>query len=406
MKEIVPGEPCGERKILVLKGNAKYSVTRFFADELIEGFCEFGYRCEVFDARSQMSMELREMAKRSYAFILAVNGTFTSKDIDAETIELLKKNCGRFVAYMVDHPCHHRDRLSLFERNTLVTFPDRKHVEYVKQFYPQLTSVEFLPHAGMAAGNGLGKAFAERTHDLVFAGSYYDVKHYEKTIEGMDNETGNYIKACIQCLEQRPELTVEQAMSVVLFGDEVLKQGKIQINFSEKSNLDLLCFIDKYIRTQTRAKVVSAIAASGQDIELYGSGWESFSCNHMEHVHIRGEVDFGTLQKIMDDTKIFLNIMPWFKDGSHERMFTAIEHGAVVLNDESIYLMEEFPDQKTVFYYSLSRLEEIKAKVQRILQKKDNEQLRLDAHELVFKKHLWCNRSEWILNQNQMFMSR
>lgn len=403
MKEIVPGESCGEKTILVLKGNAKYSVTRFFADELIEGFRELGYRCEVFDARSQMSTELREMAKRMYAFVLAVNGTFTSKDIEVETIELLKKNCGQFVAYMVDHPCHHRDRLSLFDRNILVTFPDRKHVEYVKQFYPQLTMVEFLPHAGMAAGKGLGKAFAERTHNLVFAGSYYDVMRYEKTIEGMEAHTKNFVRACIQCLEQRPELTVEQAMSVVLYGEEALKQTVLPINFSEKSNSDLLLFLDEYIRTKVRAQVVSQVAASGQDIEVYGSGWESFTCNHMEHVHVRGEVDFGTLQKILDDTKIFLNIMPWFKDGSHERVFTAIEHGAVVLNDESTYLMEMLPDREMVFYYSLSSLEKIEEILTAMLQKEDMEQVRLAAQELVSRKHLWCNRSEWILKQYRRY---
>lgn len=45
----------------------------------------------------------------------------------------------------------------------------------------------------------------------------------------------------------------------------------------------------------------------------------------------------------MRDARIALNVMPWFKDGAHDRVFTAMLQGTAALTDDSRYLREEWP---------------------------------------------------------------
>lgn len=340
------------------------------------------------------------MVKGDYAFVFGINGVFTEKDIPKKMVDALVEKGNVFVACMVDHPCHHRNRLSLFPKNTIAFFPDRRHAAYAEQFYPGKAVFGFLPHGGCQAGMAFGKEAGERTKELVFAGSYYDVRKYEDTIEKMEPDTREFMKKCIKLLREKSYLTVEQAMSAVLFGEAAVCESgaELPINFSEKSNSDILLFLEEYIRSDVRKRVIQSIVENGQKLHVYGSGWEDFTCENMENFIWEGEVEFGTLSKVLDDTKLFLNVMPWFKDGSHERVFTAMLHGAAVLSDESLYLEENFEDGTEIYYYSLDRLELLAAQIKRIL--KDEERLnsmRKKAFEKTIAEHLWEQRAEKIV---------
>ena len=45
---------------------------------------------------------------------------------------------------------------------------------------------------------------------------------------------------------------------------------------------------------------------------------------------------------LMYDSKIVLNTMTWFKDGTHDRVFNGMLAGAVAVTDSSIYMKENF----------------------------------------------------------------
>ena len=47
--------------------------------------------------------------------------------------------------------------------------------------------------------------------------------------------------------------------------------------------------------------------------------------------------------------------MPWFKDGTHDRVFTAMLQHTLSLTDDSRYLRENFTDKKELVFYSLEK---------------------------------------------------
>ena len=52
----------------------------------------------------------------------------------------------------------------------------------------------------------------------------------------------------------------------------------------------------------------------------------------------------------MRDARIALNVMPWFKDGAHDRVFTAMLQGTAALTDDSRYLREECRDGENICF--------------------------------------------------------
>ena len=49
--------------------------------------------------------------------------------------------------------------------------------------------------------------------------------------------------------------------------------------------------------------------------------------------------------------------MPWFKDGAHDRIFTAMLSGAVSITDPSRYLIERFENARDIIFYDLTNMD-------------------------------------------------
>ena len=89
----------------------------------------------------------------------------------------------------------------------------------------------------------------------------------------------------------------------------------------------------------------------------------------------------------MRDARIALNVMPWFKDGAHDRVFTAMLQGTVALTDDSRYLREECRDGENICFYSLRALEQLPDQVVSLLE----DPVRMA--ELAERGRMWMLRS-------------
>ena len=90
-------------------------------------------------------------------------------------------------------------------------------------------------------------------------------------------------------------------------------------------------------------------------------------CKHPENIQKGDLLDsLGCLQQI-SRAKISLNVMPWFKDGAHDRVFNSMLNGAVCLSDGSRYLDECLKDGEDYVKYDLADLAELPGKIRRIL---------------------------------------
>lgn len=398
----------GERRgnILVIKGTAKYGVMRNFADEVMEGMKKEGVIITLFDAKTDPAEKLMGLVEKNYDMVFAFNGVFTSADLPASVIEKLTGDGRNFcVSWFVDHPCHHDMRLRAFPKNNRVLFVDWEHVELVKEYFPDINP-DFLPHGGDVY-HGEIKSWNERSIDVLFCGSCYDVPEYEKVIEGMEPFLGCVLRESLTLLKENPSYTVRYAMSEVLRIKGVEKE---RINFGDANMLSLHRFLDDYIRTWFRQRILAQLAEDGVKVALCGEGWDKFSDETLsedkrKNLIMLGALNYEQALGKMADAKIVLNVMPWFKDGSHERVFTAMRNGAVCLTDRSAYLEEELRDYKSVQFYSLDELDKLSDLVNAILSGKpefDGEFVNMEEEILKAKKyadenHTWQRRGRELL---------
>lgn len=127
--------------------------------------------------------------------------------------------------------------------------------------------------------------------------------------------------------------------------------------------LELNFLADMFIRAVIREELLMEMLRNGIDVDIFGHGWKKFveKCGNVEKsgdrfkgkINICGEVDYRQLPELYADTKIALNVLPWFKAWQHDRIALAMCNGCACVTDESTYLEKKFVDGENIFMYSL-----------------------------------------------------
>lgn len=299
-----------------------------------------------------------------------------------------------------DHPYYYHDKL-IFE-NYFADLPeqyhhisiDRNHEKYMKEFYPEYRTAGFLPLAGTKLETQRGKEFLQkRSRNVLFTGNYTPPSFCEPYIHHINEEYAAFYQGIIDDLIAEPGQTVEEA-ALRHCEREMGKQPFEQLRIA----MHRMIFIDLYIRNYWRGEVVKTLLAAGISVETVGKGWEQLECKNKQLLCIHPQTDSLTCLQLQQQTKVSLNVMPWFKDGAHDRVFHSILNEAVCVTDSSKYLEEELKDGMGLRYYDLKHLEMLPGLVENLL---DSETLRRDLIEqgagYVQENHTWANRAERLL---------
>lgn len=328
---------------------------------------------------------------------------FTFNFIGLGDEEIFREETGRFLweAYdmkylniLVDHPLYYHARLvQVLPRMTLFCV-DREHVAYVKRFYPGIP-VKFLPLAGnMRRGetllSGESGQMGEALYDLVFTANYVPPAQLERQICLLDEEYRSFYRGILE------DLILDPAQSV-----DAVMERHIRRELGDVSDCDLrsalggMVLIDLYARTYFRGEVVRTLAEQGVRVDVFGAGWEMLSCGKPENI-IRhgGQVTSAVCVEAVRNARLSLNLMPWFKDGAHDRIFTAMLQRTVCVTDDSRYLRGEFADGEGLVYFSLKEREHLPGLVKTLLH--DAQELEKIAQK-GFRKahagHTWRERA-------------
>lgn len=273
----------------------------------------------------------------------------------------------KYLNILVDHPFYYHARLvQVLPRMTLFCV-DREHVAYVKRFYPGIP-VKFLPLAGnMRRGetllSGESGQMREALYDLVFTANYVPPAQLERQICLLDEEYRSFYRGILE------DLILDPAQSV-----DAVMERHIRREIGDVSDRDLcaalggMVLVDLYARTYFRGEVVRTLAEQGVRVDVFGAGWEMLSCGKPENI-IRhgGQVTSAVCVEAVRNARLSLNLMPWFKDGAHDRIFTAMLQRTVCVTDDSRYLRGEFADGEGLVYFSLKEREHLPGLVKTLL---------------------------------------
>lgn len=293
---------------------------------------------------------------------------------------------------VVDHPLYYHNHLSNPVKGYHYIGIDKYHIQYVEKYYPNVQVCGFLPLAGMEIQKN-GKGEKERDIPVLFTGNYQSPEKFKPYIERIDEEYSRFYYRIINEVLRRPEETLEEAAKRFC----IQEMGEI----SDKDFADVMAhmnFIDLYVRNTRRGEVVRTLLDAGISVELVGDGWEKLACKRREMMKIHAQTDTGTCLAFMQRAQISINVMPEFKNGAHDRIFSSILNGAVSVSDDSIYLREILSEGEGICYYSRSRLAELPVLVEELLEHPEKRQeIAARGYEKVRTAHTWKNRAEQLI---------
>lgn len=250
-----------------------------------------------------------------------------------------------------------------------------------------------MPLAGTSIWKkGQLPGWEERPCDIVFAGNYNPPSTFEDAINRNGPEYAEFYYDIINDLIEHPWRSMDEVIIEHLNRDvEDMDEAGL------KTTMPNMIFIDLYVRHYFRGEVVKTLVDSGLKVHCFGAGWDRLSCCHPENL-INGNVldSLGCLQQI-SRSRISLNVMPWFKDGAHDRVFNSMLNGAVCVSDGSKYMDEILEDGKHYVKYDLSALQELPGKIREVLRDREKwEYIRKNGYETAAKKHTWADRARFL----------
>ncbi len=373
----------------------------YFSRQLEIGFQKLGYQTYLFDQENEeeSAQELSQFAGFSDAILV----TFNFDGVHYET-SLFDGEGRRFwdirnipcVNIAVDHPFYYPELFAIQGNDFHEVSIDRCHKKYMNTYYPELESSIFLPLGGTSlTPNGNYKPLSERQYDVVFAANFVPKETFLPHINRLGEEYATFYQGIIDELIQNPDLPDDFVM------EKHLRREFPEITKKEcKETIGNMIFIDTYIRFFFREKVVQTLVDHGIQVHCIGHGWEKLPCARPEFLsHEKNTVSLDCLKR-MADARISLNVMPWFKDGAHDRVFNAMANGSICVTDHSIYLDEVLTDTENAILYDLNHLELLPDKIKELLANPaKQEEIAQKGFDLAIKNHTWHARAKSLHEQ-------
>ncbi|MDE7312161.1 MAG: glycosyltransferase [Eubacterium sp.] len=394
----------------------------YFSAQLAEAFAAWGYEIFWFDMQMAglSAWKLRQAVQQTKkeAVLLTFNFIGLSgeeelwelDDLGKPQISLWEKLDISCLNIMVDHPVYYDKALKYRFPAVRMFCVDRGHVAYMKRFYPHIACA-FLPLAGnellfhgaegMPAQDSLeaeeeraGLLFEQwrrRKYPLVFTANYVPVSNIDRQLMEMEPEYREFYYEIIQAFIEHPNQDLLSCIELYL------KREMPDLNDAQLcEGMHTMPVVDLWIRTYFREKTVRILAEGGVRVHLFGKDWDQVSCSHPQNLVSAGHmVSSADCVQAISQAHIALNTMPWFKDGAHDRIFTAMLQGAAALTDDSRYLREQFGHMDTIAYYGLQNLEALPQQVTELL--KDPQrlfELSCRGKAVAKKLHMWKHRAE------------
>lgn len=374
------------QKILMIQGESQYDAISCFMNDLADGFRQLGCRVDILGGITKDALD-RTIYFEEYDVVLSFFG------ITSVLYGAINRNPNTlFFLFLVDHPYYRYDWLAEQHRNLIVSCIDRNHCNFLQKYYKNIDAVQFVPHGGNLSEKP-PKPFADREIDVAFFGTCSASNEYKSIVDQMSEDIMKIMDATIARVMQGECIPAEEILI------QELRSGGIEL--SEAQLLELfvvLAFADTYIRAKQREKLILHLAKSGLEVHVYGNGWEKDELAQYENIKRHGAVSYTEALDIMTNTKIVINKMPLFLDGSHERVFTAMLNGAVCCTDESGYWKQEFIDGESICFYDFQDLDNLENIIKELLLNLDKAgKIAQNGYDIAIHKHQWKNRAEQIL---------
>ncbi len=300
----------------------------------------------------------------------------------------------KFINILVDHPVYYiHDIVNNFTANTYVYTIDKGHMKFLNEIFPNLSEhFRFIPHGG-ADINGM--CCNERPIDVLYVGSFKDEDQVNFAPIGfLDSEA--FYEFCLEYYATQE--CVEAHEAVWAFQKEYdLKLSAEQVIVLTDA---IMASVERFYTGSRRKEMILSLADSGIHVTVGGGKeWEEVEKQNPEFVHYIGMVSPENCLKLISQTKVLLNDLPYFAYGAHERIFNGALNGAVVMSNSSEYLKERFAESEDILFWDMKDYDFLVQKVCDVLNDDDmRRQIAQNAYDNV-KADSWSERFRTIMSE-------
>ena len=386
-----------QRNILLVFGSSAYNVLPRFTWELEKGFRKLGYQTFIWDVcKDGLNPDGAYNFYQSvigYNYILLMNGVLIDNIYNDWVMNQKRywyeSDRTQVLALYVDHPLYHSIRLSYSCENVKTIIMDTRDEEFLHKYMSEVKNVFCVPIGGVEQKNE--RLFEQKENKVVFFGSFLDIELIKKSIQESGLES--LIWQVIGLLKKKTTLTIDEAFECI--GREYDCATDVR---KVLTNSEIFELIDKYIRNYYRNQVILTIAESGIPVDFYGvnnSQLEKYS-----NVQLKASVPFEIMLEICRNTRFVLNVNPWTKGGTEERVFNAMLGKSVCITDVNEYLAQEFSDGQNVIFYELDKIEELPTKIKYYMEHEElAARIAENGYGLAKKKFTWAKIAEQIVDK-------
>lgn len=383
------------KKIILFRGGVE--TLEYFSKQIGDTLQNAGHEIFIFDMQDMFGSfhDLLLFCKKGEGILI----TFNFIGLSGEPI--FQRENGLFfdeydikcINIVVDHPFYYHKQLRNLPKDYLQFCIDRTHLAYMQTYFPTVQMGEFLPLAGTEIIRTSGRRTVEqRDIDIIFTGNYTPPHTFDKDINRLGAEYAEFYHGIIDDLISNPNQTMDEVF-VRHIKRDIPDAGMEDL----KQCMENMIFIDLYVRFYMREKAVKTLVDNGFHVHIFGNGFDRISYKHPECITFGGGVKSIVCLRKLGKAKISLNVMPWFKDGAHDRVFSAALNGAVNLTDGSQYLKEVFTGKNAISFYDLKQMERLPELAERLLSDKHLLEEMAEQAYAVAREHTWENRTKVLM---------
>lgn len=384
-----------------------YDTLDLFTEQLKQAFSGMGYHTFTYDAALEkegkeallelLSEEKTDDLSARYACVtfnnLGYNLDFRPEDRQ-EPQNIWEYYNIPYINILMDHPFHYERPLKKAPRTAIVLCTDTNHISYIRRFHKNIKRTGFLPHAGVELRTR-HKPLAERNIDVLYAGALpvYTVGHMIPDLDSIPEVDGNAMAgAVLEELVHSPQRTTEDVI------EDYLRRERNDISEERMQEIIIrMRFLDSYATSFFREQAVRILVESGIHVTAYGVGWDQCEWSDNPRLIYGGKVLAPRILPLMNDAKIVLNTMTWFKGGAHDRIFNGMLAKAAVVTDDSAYLRQECGDGRELCMFSLKSIGSLPERVCDLFgHLSKTQEMAERGYEYAQKHHTWKQRAEEI----------
>jgi spore maturation protein CgeB len=239
-----------------------------------------------------------------------------------------------------------------------------------------------------------------KKYEVVFLGSCYDYESLRVSWKQRNPEALNKV--------------LDDAIDIV-FADKKVPLANALIAAWNASKLDLagvdfttlFYYLDNYTRGKDRVDLIRSIkdakvyvfGETSKDNAVGILGWQQYLASQ-KNVAIHPSIPYAAALEVMRQAKIALNSAPFFKNGSHERVFAALACGAVPVTTDNLYFREIFKEGEDLLFYQMNDLAGVNEKINELLRDETKRvKIASSGSEKVRQNHTWDSRVDQLITE-------